>query len=74
MSNNAADITAEIILKTIKENNMLVYGDRIVTGVSGGADSLHPPAFCEELHAAHNALPPDFFRRPSDLQPQADPP
>ena len=61
MSNNAADITAEIILKTIKENNMLVYGDRIVTGVSGGADSMcllhflvsHAESFSAEIIAAH---------------------
>ena len=36
MSSNAA----EIILKTVRENNMISYGDRIVTGVSGGADSM----------------------------------
>ena len=57
MSSNAA----EIILKTVRENNMISYGDRIVTGVSGGADSMcllhflvsHAESFSAKIIAAH---------------------
>lgn len=30
----------QIILNTLSENNMISYGDRIIVGVSGGADSM----------------------------------
>ncbi|MEE1056883.1 MAG: tRNA lysidine(34) synthetase TilS [Acutalibacteraceae bacterium] len=30
----------QIILNTLSENNMIGYGDRIIVGVSGGADSM----------------------------------
>lgn len=36
MSNSINDI----ILKTITDNNMIVSNDKIVVGVSGGADSM----------------------------------